>query len=133
MEFKDRLKNLRNERKIDQKTLAHVLNYGATAISNYESGRNEPSMSDLKKIAEFFDVSMDYLFCVNDIRNPYSKRDYPENFENLKTLYSALDEHNRELADDFIHWLYDRQSTATYSSNLKVAQSKTPYKTKKQQ
>ena len=71
MEFKERLKSLRKERKLTQSALGSILNYGYTAISNYESGRNEPSITDLKKIAEFFDVSMDYLLCVNDIRNPY--------------------------------------------------------------
>ena len=75
LEFKERLKSLRKERKLTQSALGSILNYGYTAISNYESGRNEPSITDLKKIAEFFDVSMDYLLCVNDIRNPYVERD----------------------------------------------------------
>ena len=67
LEFKERLKSLRKERKLTQSALGSILNYGYTAISNYESGRNEPSITDLKKIAEFFDVSMDYLLCVNDL------------------------------------------------------------------
>lgn len=130
MEFNERLKNLRNERKIQQKDLASVLNYGATAISNYESGRNEPSISDLRKIAEFFNVSMDYLLCVNDVRNPYLKRDYPENFDHLKTLYSSLDDKNKFLADEMLQWLFDRQIRLNSSSELKVAQTTMVYKSK---
>lgn len=42
--------NLRKYRKIcgmTQKTLAKELHYSHTAIANYESGRNEPSLSDI--------------------------------------------------------------------------------------
>ncbi len=55
--FSERLKRLRTGRKISQKQL----NYGYTAVANYESGRNEPSISDLCRIADFFNVSVDYL------------------------------------------------------------------------
>lgn len=59
--FSERLKGLRTGRKISQKQLAKQLNYGYTAGANYESGRNEPSISDLCRIADFFNVSVDYL------------------------------------------------------------------------
>ena len=45
--FAQRLKELRKEKKLTQAVLANVLEYGYTAISNYESGKNEPSYSDL--------------------------------------------------------------------------------------
>ena len=61
MAFKDRLRQLRIERKIGQGELGEILNYGATAISNYETGRNEPSIGDLIRLADFFNVSVDYL------------------------------------------------------------------------
>ena len=48
-EFKDRLKMLRKEKKLTQVKLGEMLNYGYTAIANYESGRNQPSIPDLKK------------------------------------------------------------------------------------
>ncbi len=76
LEFKDRLKFLRenyyrNGKKLSQKELANVLNYGYTAIANYESGRNEPSIEDLIKLAEFFNVSLDYLLGVSEERHLY--------------------------------------------------------------
>ncbi len=60
-EFAERLKQLRTERDIKQVKLGKYLGYGSTAIANYESGRNEPPIDTLMKIAEFFDVSVDYL------------------------------------------------------------------------
>lgn len=71
MKFADRLKELRHEYNLQQKDVANKLNYGYTAISNYETGKNEPSINDLKKIAELFNVSIDYLVGFSDIKNPY--------------------------------------------------------------
>lgn len=59
--FPARLKELRIARGMRQRELGDVLGYGYTTISNYESGRNEPSIADLKMIAEVFDVTVDYL------------------------------------------------------------------------
>ena len=52
-EFKDRLKMLRKEKKLTQVKLGEMLNYGYTAIANYESGRNQPAIADLKKLPRF--------------------------------------------------------------------------------
>lgn len=52
--------NLRKYRKIcgmTQKALAEELHYSHTAIANYESGRNEPSLSDLCRLADVLGVS----------------------------------------------------------------------------
>jgi len=97
MELKDRLVALRMEKDIKQKEIAKVLNYGSTAISNYESGRNEPCVADLKKIAAFYDVSLDYLCCVNDIRNPYIPTDEEMPDEAFLTIYRRLNKEGREL------------------------------------
>lgn len=59
--FSSRLRLLRKNRNINQTRLAEMLGYGYTAIANYESGRNEPSLGDLYRIADFFDVSIDNL------------------------------------------------------------------------
>ncbi len=59
--FKKILKFLRHQNKLSQKSLGAAIGYGYTAISNYESGRNEPSINDLIKLADFFNVSVDFL------------------------------------------------------------------------
>ena len=41
--FKNTLKFLRLQNKLTQKSLGAAIGYGYTAISNYESGRNEPN------------------------------------------------------------------------------------------
>ena len=59
--FPKRMKQLREAAGLKQEAVAQMLHYGSTAISNYESGRNEPCFADLISIADFFDVSVDYL------------------------------------------------------------------------
>lgn len=60
-DFAKKLRFWRLQRKLTQKKLGDVLHYGSTAIANYESGRNEPSLDDLVRLADFFDVSTDEL------------------------------------------------------------------------
>lgn len=69
MTFSERLKSLRKEHNLTQDDLGKVLNYGRTAISGYESGRNEPSYDVLETLSNYFDVSIDYLLGKTDIRN----------------------------------------------------------------
>ncbi len=66
MNFNDRLKQLRQKNKLTQSELAETLNLKPTAISNYESRRNEPSFDKLIALAKYFDVSCDYLLGVTD-------------------------------------------------------------------
>ncbi len=61
MSFAEKLRSLRKEYNISQKTLAAKLGFSYTTISNYESGRNEPNISTLIRIADIFDVSLDEL------------------------------------------------------------------------
>lgn len=66
MEFSQRLRQLRLEKNLLQKQIATQLGYNYTVITNYESGRNEPRIKDLKKLAQILDVSMDYLTGLTD-------------------------------------------------------------------
>ena len=56
-----RLKELRKKRNITQFKLAMDLNMSQNTISRYETGAREPSISELIKIADYFEVSLDYL------------------------------------------------------------------------
>lgn len=56
-----RLKEFRISKGVDQKTLGEILNIGNGTISNWEVGRTEPSLEYLKKIADYFQCSVDEL------------------------------------------------------------------------
>lgn len=110
MEFKDRLKILRKEKRLTQVKLGEMLNYGYTAIANYESGRNQPSISDLKKIASIFNVSMDYLLGVNDIRHPYVIDDETAKFNEFRRFYALLNDDSKSELLLFMQWLIEREN-----------------------
>ena len=76
--FSKRLRELRKEKGVSQVQLGELLGYGDTAISSYETGRNEPSYTDLIRICEVLDVSADYILGISDIRRPYAVLDKGE-------------------------------------------------------
>lgn len=73
MSVGSRIKKLRTENKITQDTLAKILNIGKSTISQYENNVNKPDIDMLKKIAEYFGVSLDWLMCRTDTRNVTEK------------------------------------------------------------
>nr|WP_325219510.1 helix-turn-helix transcriptional regulator [uncultured Oscillibacter sp.] len=64
--FKDRLKQLRKQAKLQQKELGERIGLGANAISMMETGNRETSFEKLVLLAEFFQVSTDYLLGITD-------------------------------------------------------------------
>ncbi|MBZ4662813.1 MAG: hypothetical protein JG776_495 [Caloramator sp.] len=78
--FGDRLKMLRKERGMTGTELGRLLNVSKVAISNWENGNRFPDKDMLLKIAELFNVSVDYLLGKTDVRNQepsISKPDMP--------------------------------------------------------
>ncbi|MEQ2129931.1 helix-turn-helix transcriptional regulator [Caldanaerobacter subterraneus KAk] len=65
-----RIKELRKKKGITQKELASYLGVSDRAVGYYESGQRTPPPDILQKIADFFNVSTDYLLGRTDIYNP---------------------------------------------------------------
>lgn len=59
--FPERLKNLRKKRKLAQKKVCEDLLITQPNFSHYESGRRLPTLNNLIDIANYFDVSVDFL------------------------------------------------------------------------
>lgn len=59
--FAQNLRKYRQANGLTQTALGKMLHYGSTAIANYESGRNEPSLADLSNLADILGVSVDQL------------------------------------------------------------------------
>ena len=67
-----RLKELRKKKGISQLRLATDLNTTQNTISRYETGEREPGIDELVKIADYFNVSVDYL--IGRTENPKMNR-----------------------------------------------------------
>lgn len=67
MEFKDRLKELRTKRGYSQYDLAKKLGVSKSTISMMEIGSRQPSKEVMELIADFFNVTLDYLMGKDDV------------------------------------------------------------------
>lgn len=61
MEIKDILKKERTNRKLTQKQIADILHIERGSYAKYETGTNTPTVENLLKLADFYNVSADYL------------------------------------------------------------------------
>jgi response regulator RpfG family c-di-GMP phosphodiesterase len=61
LQFHEKLKKLRLESNKTQDDVATYLGVGRTTIVNYEHGRIKPTLENIRKLAELFNVSCDYL------------------------------------------------------------------------
>lgn len=64
-----RLRELRKSRGLSQIQLAMEMNMNQNTISRYETGEREPGISDLIRIADYFNTSIDYLLGRTDNPN----------------------------------------------------------------
>ena len=103
-EFAANLKQFRKRKKYSQATLARKLNYGHMTIANYESGRNEPSIDDLIKIAIILDISLDELVG----KNPSKKEE---------CFFTRISEIKRKKSESYIG--FDK-STSTLEERLQA-------------
>lgn len=71
----NRIKQLRNEKNINQDVLAKLLGLEIAGISKLETGRVPLKDEYIVKLSEYFGVSTDYLLGKSDIRNPEIEED----------------------------------------------------------
>lgn len=108
--FSDRLKSLRKEKDLTGEQLGKIFNVTKTAVSYWESGKNFPGEDMVKKIAEYFEVSTDFLLGKSDIRNPYitegiEVREEQEKYNVAKldddiSIWFSKDEYSDDLPED---------------------------------
>ena len=70
--FNDRLKALRKQKGLSQRALAEKLEMSKSAVSMYESGFREPDHETTEKIADFFNVDVDYLLGRSNVTLRYA-------------------------------------------------------------
>ena len=108
----NRIKQLRNEKNINQDVLAKLLGLEIAGISKLETGRVPLKDEYIVKLAEYFGVSTDYLLGKSDIRNPEKLKNIPHaNSGGVDT--TGLDEEDlKELQAqaDYMKWKKQNKS-----------------------
>ena len=59
--FEERLTALRKKKGISQADLGEILGVTRWSVLNYEAGKNRPDYEGLMTLADYFEVSLDYL------------------------------------------------------------------------
>ena len=66
-----RIRDLREDRDLNQTTIARMLGMSQTGYSKYETGENDIPTEVLIKLSEFYNTSIDYLLGVTDDPHRY--------------------------------------------------------------
>lgn len=89
MKLGEVLTALRKEKKVGQKELAIYLNLSTGTISNYENGVHYPDLHTLCKLADYFDVTTDYLMGRTEYR--YTSQKMNQQLSKEYTLSDVVD------------------------------------------
>ena len=111
--FSERLKQTRKLKKLNQKDVAQYLCIDRTTYTNYEIGKSKPTFEKLVEIADFFNVSVDYL--LGRTNNPvifnvtYEREEDLHNYvmkvsEDLSVLndYMVMENEDKKAVREFI-------------------------------
>ncbi len=89
----NRLKLLRKEKKLLQKDLAKFLKMSQNGYSQYENEITDIPTVVLKKLSNYYNVSIDYILCLTDTKDKY----YPSNIVNITNNMNRLSEIRNDL------------------------------------
>lgn len=127
----DRLRKLRKEKGIQIVEVAEYLGISRQGYGNYENGMREPSMTMLVKLADFYEVSTDYLLGREEQKfvEDVSKMSDNELDKKLMQFFIELPENSKQGIRDFVMSLVSGLSeteTIVETSPQRIVQTKAP-------
>ena len=101
-EVAQRLKSLRESVGVSQAKLAALMGATQASVNRYENGQSSPPLKILRWYADFFDVSLDYIF---------ARTEQPEGklYEHKPKVVEAITQDNKELRQ-FVDMCFDQAS-----------------------
>ncbi|AXQ19354.1 XRE family transcriptional regulator [Lactobacillus johnsonii] len=100
--MQNRIKEIRQEKKLSQKDLAKKLNISQQAISLYEKGDRELKLETWQKLADFFNVPVDYLLGISKDRSTLTIDDLnPEEQEAYERITDMLSQEYPQTRPEF--------------------------------
>lgn len=87
--FGDKIRELREKKGISQKNLGEMFDVTSNAVYSWENNKAQPSIEIIKQLADYFDVSTDYLLGFNQ-----------DDLDNIERLKIALKEAGIMAGDD---------------------------------
>lgn len=101
-EVAQRLKSLRESVGVSQAKLAALMGATQASVNRYENGQSSPPLKILRWYADFFDISLDYIF---------ARTEQPEGklYEHKPKVVEAITQDNKELRQ-FVDMCFDPAS-----------------------
>jgi transcriptional regulator with XRE-family HTH domain len=116
MNLHTRLKQLREDRGLNQQELATHLNVDNSQISRYESGKLEPNIGMLIEIADYFECSIDFLLghnvkIVGDRDDGLTEAEgvIMDGIAHIWNKFSKLEKHHPAETNDFVDGIHKCQ------------------------
>ena len=100
--FGERLRLLREERKLGQKEIAALLEVSVSCVGKYENEQRTPPPKTIHALADYFGVSTDYLLGRIEVRDPV-----------ILNIMPKLPEQAREEIEDYIIYINQKYSSVT--------------------
>ena len=74
MKYNERIREIREDHSLTQQKVADLLHIGQRTYSDYESGKTRIPIDNIIVLAKFYNVSMDYITGVSNIKTEYPKK-----------------------------------------------------------
>lgn len=74
MRYNERIREIREDHFLTQQKVADLLHIGQRTYADYESGKTRIPVDSLLILAEFYNVSMDYITGASDNKSEYPKK-----------------------------------------------------------
>lgn len=83
--LKDRLRELRLSKKLNQEELANALNISKSTIAMWETGSRFPAPEGIESIADYFNVDVDYLYGRSNIKRKVIYDEFGNEYKNARS------------------------------------------------
>lgn len=106
--------NLKEERKkkgLNQVELAKIFNVSKQTVSNWESGKRTPDAQTIEKLADFYEVSTDYLLGRN-YHSTDNNKEYSENVKKATALFEELSDSQKEVILNLMMEILDKDKSS---------------------
>lgn len=102
-DFKEKIRELRKNKGYFQKDIAKALNIEVNTYGAWERGNSEPPIDIIRKLADFYNVSTDYLFDreEEDGRIIIQELELPSDEKKILEEYRALSPELKALSRDY--------------------------------
>lgn len=107
LSLNQKLKNLRHDAGKLQKEVAKDIKISVQVYCNYENGQRSPSPEMLSKLADYFNVSVDYLLGRDTPENANNKTD--EKIARIDLKFNKLNKEQQEQIENYVDFLLSQK------------------------